>query len=103
MIKISELQTKDVVNVTDGRKLGQVSDLEINLSCGRVEAIVVPTSNKRFNLFSNEDAYVIPWRHIVKIGSDVILVRLGVDSPDDVFHPEVEQVAYRPRERHKKN
>ncbi len=31
MVKISEFQIKDVVNVADGKKLGNIGDIEINL------------------------------------------------------------------------
>lgn len=76
MLKISEFQTKDVVNITDGRKLGMVSDLEINLKHGRIDAIVCPGPAKFFGFFSGGQEVVIPWNQIVKIGSDVILVRI---------------------------
>ncbi|MDW2798085.1 YlmC/YmxH family sporulation protein, partial [Clostridium boliviensis] len=42
MIKISELQSKDVVSITDGRKLGQIHDLELDLREGQITAVVVP-------------------------------------------------------------
>ena len=42
MIKISELQAKDVVNVSDGRKLGQIYDLEIDLRLGKVKSLIIP-------------------------------------------------------------
>ncbi|BAU27504.1 YlmC/YmxH family sporulation protein [Aneurinibacillus soli] len=78
MIKISEFQEKDVVNVVDGKNLGQVTDLEINLQIGRVEAIVVPGkgNGKFFGFFGGGEDITIPWRNIVKIGRDVILVRM---------------------------
>lgn len=75
-MKISEFQTKDVVNVLDGKRLGQVTDLEINLKHGRIDAIVVPGQGKFFGFFGNGNDVVIPWRNIVKIGKDVVLVRL---------------------------
>lgn len=78
MVKISEFQEKDVVNIMDGKNLGQVTDLEINLQAGQVEAIVVPGkgNGKFFGLFGGGEEITIPWRNIVKIGKDVILVRL---------------------------
>ncbi|TLS35254.1 YlmC/YmxH family sporulation protein [Pseudalkalibacillus caeni] len=75
MIKISEFQVKDVVNVSNGKKLGQIADLEINLTTGKIEAIVIPGTGKMMGFFARESDIVIPWRNIVKIGSDVILVR----------------------------
>lgn len=77
MMKISELQAKDVVNIADGKKLGQIQDLELDLKQGLIKAIVVPTEQKLFNWLSSGQEVVIPWHQIVKIGSDVILVRLG--------------------------
>jgi YlmC/YmxH family sporulation protein len=77
MMKISELQAKDVVNIADGKKLGQIQDFEMDLTQGLIKAIVVPTEQKLFSWLSSGQEVVIPWNQIVKIGSDVILVRLG--------------------------
>jgi len=75
MIKISEFQTKDVVNVADGRKLGNVADIDINLNTGKIEAVVIQHAGRVLGFFGKDDDIVIPWRNIVKIGTDVILVR----------------------------
>lgn len=75
-MKISEFQTKDVVNILDGKRLGQVTDLEINLKLGQIDAIVVPGNSKFLGFFGGGNDIVIPWRNIVKIGKDVVLVRL---------------------------
>lgn len=75
-MKISDFQTKDVINIVDGKKLGQISDLELDLRQGRIEAIVVPTATRFFGMFGGGNDVVIPWRSIVKIGADVVLVRL---------------------------
>ncbi len=76
MVKISDFQTKEVVNILDGKRLGQISDLEIDLRHGRVEAIVVPGPGKFLGFFSSGNDFVIPWRNIVKIGKDVVLVKV---------------------------
>ncbi|WP_106768298.1 YlmC/YmxH family sporulation protein [Paenibacillus faecalis] len=75
-MKISDFQTKDVINIIDGKRLGQVSDLELDLKHGRIEAIVVPSYGKFMGLFGGGSDLVIPWRNIVKIGSDVVLVKM---------------------------
>lgn len=75
MIKISEFQTKDVVDVADGKRLGRVGDLELDLVEGRVRALIIPTGGRLFGLFSGGGEIVVPWENIVKIGVDVILVR----------------------------
>ncbi|GFR37480.1 hypothetical protein PRECH8_07760 [Insulibacter thermoxylanivorax] len=75
-MKISDFQTKDVINIVDGKKLGQISDLELDLKQGRIESIVIPAAGKFFGLFGSGHDLIIPWRSIVKIGMDVVLVRL---------------------------
>ncbi|QHW30362.1 YlmC/YmxH family sporulation protein [Paenibacillus rhizovicinus] len=75
-MKISDFQTKDVINIVDGRKLGQVSDLELDLRQGRIDSIVVPSYSRFFGMFGNGTDVIIPWRNIVKIGTDVVLVRI---------------------------
>jgi YlmC/YmxH family sporulation protein len=75
MLKISDFQVKDVVNVANGKKLGHIADLEINITTGKIEAIIIPGIGKMMGLLGRESDIIIPWRNIVKIGSDVILVR----------------------------
>lgn len=75
-MKISDFQTKDVINIVDGKRLGQISDLELDLRNGRIESIVVPSPGRFFGMFGGGTDVVVPWRHIVKIGMDVVLVKL---------------------------
>lgn len=82
MLKISEFQLKDVVNVSDGKKLGNVGDIDIDLTTGKIQAVIIGGS-RVLGFFGKDDEIVIPWKNIVKIGSDVILVRYK-----DAFQPE---------------
>lgn len=75
-MKISDFQTKDVINIVDGKRLGQISDLELDLRRGVIDAIVVPGFTRFMGLFGGGADLIIPWRNIVKIGSDVVLVKL---------------------------
>jgi YlmC/YmxH family sporulation protein len=75
MVKISEFQIKDVVNISDGKKLGNIGDIDINLTTGKIEAIVIARSSRVLGLFGKDEDIVLPWRNILKIGEDVILVR----------------------------
>lgn len=74
MVKTSELKQKEVININDGKRLGLVYDIEINMETGNIEAIVIPGSGKLLGLFSKENDIIIPWENIKKIGADVILV-----------------------------
>ncbi|HHW38310.1 MAG TPA: YlmC/YmxH family sporulation protein [Bacillales bacterium] len=75
MLTITDFQIKDVVNVADGKKLGNITDLDINLVTGKIDAIIIQTGSKMMGFFGKNDEVVIPWSNIVKIGTDVILVR----------------------------
>ncbi|MGF7046166.1 YlmC/YmxH family sporulation protein [Paenibacillus sp. DS2015] len=75
-MKISDFQTKEVINIVDGKRLGQISDLELDLRQGRIDAIVVPTNSRFMGIFGGGSDLIIPWHNIVKIGSDVVLVKM---------------------------
>ncbi len=70
----SDLKMKEVINVIDGKRLGTITDIEIDIDTGRLTAIVVPGAGKFLGLFGRNEDVVIPWEKINKIGSDVILV-----------------------------
>ncbi|AND39304.1 MULTISPECIES: YlmC/YmxH family sporulation protein [Cytobacillus] len=75
MVKISEFQMKDVVNVADGKKLGNIGDIDININTGKIEAVIIGGTGKVLGFFGRDADIVIPWKNIIKIGEDVILVR----------------------------
>jgi YlmC/YmxH family sporulation protein len=75
MVRISEFQIKDVVNVADGKKLGNISDIDISIGTGKIEAIIISENSKILGLFGKDEEIIIPWRNIMKIGEDVILVK----------------------------
>ena len=76
-MSLMELRSKDVVNVDTGRKLGKVMDIEFDAQSGCVQAIVVPGEFKLSCAIRGEkNGVIIPWERIVRIGDDVILVRL---------------------------
>ena len=83
-MSLSELRTKDVVNVDTGKKPGKVMDLEFSVCDGCVQAIVVPGDFRIDGLFKGEKSGIaIPWERIAKIGDDVILVQLMPGDPGE--------------------
>ena len=67
---------KTVVNVADGRTLGNVCDLAFGAN-GCVIGFVVPGKKSFFKSITSGETIFIPWNRIVKIGSDVMLVSLA--------------------------
>ena len=80
LICFSELRCKEVINIQDGKRLGFVSDLELDKETGRVLSICVPCPGRFFGLFGSSGIYVIGWQCIRKIGDDLILVEVCLDE-----------------------
>jgi len=74
---INDLRDKEVINISDGRKLGFVDDVEVDVVSGRLVSIVVPCDGKLFSL-GKAKKFIILWDSIEKIGDDTILVRIDV-------------------------
>lgn len=77
MVKISELKQREVININDGKRLGIVYDVEIDMEKGKIDAIVIPGTGRVLGLFSRESDIVVSWENIKKIGMDVILIDGG--------------------------
>lgn len=75
-VTFCELRAKEVVNIYDGRCLGNITDIVIDTSCARVLGIIVPKERKMFSLFKANSDFFIPYNRICKIGQDIILVEL---------------------------
>ncbi len=74
MVKISDLRMREVINVLDGRRMGMIKDIDIDLETGRITALILPGSTRLMGFFGREEEIVVPWEKIVRIGVDVILV-----------------------------
>ena len=71
---VDDLKAKEVICVSDGAKLGFVSDVEIDLESGRLVSVIVQGSYKFMGMFGKEGDIVIKWENIKKIGDDVIII-----------------------------
>ena len=69
-----DFKHKEVVNITDGKRLGYVQDVCADLETGVITSIIVPGSNKIMNIFASNNVIVIPWNNIKCIGDYLILV-----------------------------
>lgn len=71
-----DFKHKEVINITDAKRLGYVQDVTADLKTGVITSIIVPGNNKMFNIFSGNNEIVIPWEKIKCIGDEIILVEI---------------------------
>ena len=74
-MRLSELQEKMVINVSDGKHLGIIVDALIKEN-GEIESFTIMTKHFWHFFFRNEAELNISFQQIKKIGEDVILVEL---------------------------
>ena len=74
-MRLSDLQSKNIVSVSDGKNIGNIIDVKIDEETGAIISLIIE-GNKSFFSFSNRGVDTeINWKHITKIGEDVILVK----------------------------
>jgi YlmC/YmxH family sporulation protein len=73
-----DFKHKEVINITDGKRLGFVQDVTADLETGTITSIIVPGNTKFIGKFYGNNDIVIPWEKIKCIGDDIILVEIVV-------------------------
>jgi YlmC/YmxH family sporulation protein len=73
-MRFSDLCEKEVISANDCKCLGNVSDLEFDKECGNITALIVPGPGKYLGMFCRENEFIIPWKKVIRIGPDIILV-----------------------------
>lgn len=82
MLSTDKLKNKEVINIYDGRSVGFVSDIEVDLEKGVIGGIVIPSERGFLGFFGRgENDILIKWEKVKTVGDDVILVDL---EPQDV-------------------
>ena len=69
-MRLSELQTKEIVNIKDGKRIGTIIDVIVEAN-GSINKLVL--EEKRGRKFQREESE-IKWSSIIKIGDDIILI-----------------------------
>ena len=73
-MNLSDLQNKEVIDISTGRRIGTIIDVIISLD-GTISKLILEDrkSSRRFLVNGKEDTS-INWKQIKKIGDDIILV-----------------------------
>lgn len=71
-----DFRQKEVINITNGKILGFVVDVDAELSVGSIKNIVVAQTTGIIKSLGGKNNITIPWDKIKLIGEDVILVEI---------------------------
>lgn len=69
-MRLSELQQKEIVNISNGKRIGMIVDVGVDEK-GYINTLILEEKIRRK---FNREEYTISWNQIVKIGDDIILV-----------------------------
>lgn len=69
-MRLSELQLKEIINISNGKRIGVIVDVIVETN-GQIQKLVL--EERRGRKFSKEE-YEISWNQIVKVGDDIILI-----------------------------
>jgi len=85
--RIQDLRCKEVINISDGCRIGFVGDVDVRIPEGQVAAVVVYGPCRFFGLFGRGEEFYVPWECIQRIGDDIILI----DKPVQRREPQRER------------
>ena len=71
-MRLSELQTKEIINMTTGKRLGLIIDVIVDTT-GNIKSLIL--EEKRGRRIAAREEYELDWKQISKIGDDIILVK----------------------------
>ena len=60
-MRICELREKEVVNVCDGERLGNICDVDFEERTGRICSLIIPGPCKVFGIIGRDSEYIIPY------------------------------------------
>lgn len=79
-ITFKDMMCKEVINICNGKKLGNIFNAELDIQCNKILAYLV--KEKRIDVFRKEQIYRIPIKDIKKIGKEIILVEIKTHNKE---------------------
>ncbi|WP_371371204.1 YlmC/YmxH family sporulation protein [Sporomusa aerivorans] len=78
-MRLSEMSGKEVINLGDGARLGNIADCEVTFDSrtGVIGGLILPKRRALLNLLADNQISVIPWQAIKRIGDEVVIVDLN--------------------------
>lgn len=72
---LNDLKRKEVIDITNGERLGFIDDIEIDTESSGVMALIIYGRPRFFGILGRDDDIVVKCDEIAVIGKDTILIR----------------------------
>ena len=76
MMRISDIMEKEIINVKNGKKLGFITDIDLDVENGKVSSFSKTGSSGNF-FYRGAEIDTVYWKDILRIGCDTIIVSIG--------------------------
>lgn len=77
--RIVELRHKEVINSSNGCRIGFVDDVEVDTLTSQVKSVIVFGRPRFLGILGRNEDVIIPWTDIQLIGEDTILVSTNIN------------------------
>ena len=75
-MRLSELQNKNLVNVSNVKNIGNIIDVNIDYQSGNIKSFIIESKGSILTFLNKDNDMEVKWNDIQKIGEDVILVNM---------------------------
>lgn len=82
MMRISDIMDKEIINLKNGKKLGFITNIDLDVVNGRISSFSIIGGGRFFS--KGLDIDTIFWKDILKIGCDTIIVNIGSDFNEKI-------------------
>ncbi len=70
---LSDLQAKEIINITSGTRVGIIVDVVIDTE-GKIKKLILEQRRGNKHFLGSREELELSWNQIVKIGDDIILI-----------------------------
>lgn len=79
-IPLSQLRQMEIIDISEGKRLGFIGDIIFDDDFTRIDAFVIPSQSSIISMFKKKDETIIKWSQIKVIGVDIILVDTTIEN-----------------------
>ena len=82
LFSLNNLRSMEVIDFNKGKKLGHIIDVKIDSDLNKILSIII--QEEKTSWFGKSEDIEILWENVIKVGIDVILVKVENDNKYDV-------------------